>query len=199
MRKRRCPSLNHHHAHPTVRFCPECGVMVNGGIAPCACSAEKHATEKWNRNRFCSACGAQLLQVRRSWGRPADDAAMEDLTMEDGKPTDSWIRDLYDEKAPTRCTAAYELGKAGDLRAVAHLVKALKDAYFSVRRYAAESLGILGNEEAVGGLIEALDDDDLDFREAVVGALARITNQFFSSPEEWNEWYRHAIARPNLP
>ncbi|MHC5037897.1 MAG: HEAT repeat domain-containing protein [Planctomycetota bacterium] len=119
--------------------------------------------------------------------------------MEFKKPTKAWIQDLCDERAPTRCTAAYELGKIGDHRAVMHLVKALKDGYFSVRQYAAESLGILGNKRAIEPLIAALEDDNLDLREAVAGALAKITNQFFSTSEEWYDWFDGVDARSDLP
>ncbi|MHC4600678.1 MAG: HEAT repeat domain-containing protein [Planctomycetota bacterium] len=119
--------------------------------------------------------------------------------MESDKSTEAWILDLGDKRAPTRCTAAYELGKIGDNRAIEHLASVLKDGYFSVRQHAAESLGIIGHGDAVGPLIEALEDENQDFRAAVVCALTKITNHFFSTPEEWVDWFRKGNALPNLP
>ncbi|MHC5036871.1 MAG: HEAT repeat domain-containing protein [Planctomycetota bacterium] len=119
--------------------------------------------------------------------------------MESEKSTEAWIQDLGDERAPTRCTAAYALGKIGDKQAVEHLSVALKDGYFSVRQHAAESLGIIGHRRAIGPLIEALRDDNLDFRKTVLNALTKITNQFFTSPDEWVDWFRKGKAFPNLP
>lgn len=103
-----------------------------------------------------------------------------------------WIRDLADARAPTRCTAAYELGKARDGVAVEALARALRDGYVSVRRAAAVSLGEIGLDGAVGPLIRALGDDDPEFRAAVVGALGRITKRAFPTPREWVAWYRSA-------
>jgi HEAT repeat protein len=124
---------------------------------------------------------------------------MEDRQMESGKSTEAWIRDLGDKRAPTRCTAAYELGRIGDNQAIEHLATVLKDGYFSVRQHAAESLGTIGHEDAIGPLIEALEDENQDFRAAVVCALAKITDLFFSSPEEWVDWFRKGDALPNRP
>ncbi|MHC4597516.1 MAG: HEAT repeat domain-containing protein [Planctomycetota bacterium] len=119
--------------------------------------------------------------------------------MESDKSTEAWIADLGAELAPTRYTAAYELSEIGDNRVVVHLATTLKDCYFSVRNRAAESLGILGRLESVGPLIEALQDDDRDFRTTVLNALGKITNEVFSTPEEWKDWYREVRPVPNLP
>jgi HEAT repeat protein len=124
---------------------------------------------------------------------------MEGTSMNPEKSTEAWIRDLSDERAPTRCTAVYELGRIGDGRAVEHLVSALTDTYLSVRQYAAESLGILGNREAIGPLVKALEDDDLTSRAIIANALTKITSRFFSTPDEWSHWYWKAyspVARP---
>ncbi|MHC4780643.1 MAG: HEAT repeat domain-containing protein [Planctomycetota bacterium] len=118
--------------------------------------------------------------------------------MESNKSTEAWIQDLSDELAPTRCTAAYELGKIGDDRAIEHLTSTLKDGYLSVRRHAAESLGTLGHEAAIGPLIEALGDDNEDFRAAVLCSLAKITDLIFDTPEGWVDWFRKSEALPNL-
>jgi HEAT repeat protein len=116
--------------------------------------------------------------------------------MEPEKSTEAWIRDLMDEKAPTRCTAAFELGKTRDRRAVEHLALTLKDGYESVRRYSAESLGNIGHNSAVEPLIDALKDDDQDFRAIVATALAKITNLVFATPEEWTDWFRKRDGAP---
>jgi HEAT repeat protein len=105
------------------------------------------------------------------------------------KRLEDWIRDLNDERAPVRCTAAYELGKIPDDEAVRALARVLKDEYLSVRRYAAESLGLIGNDGAVESLIEALDDENSDFQTTVTEALGKITNQVFSTSGEWKAWF----------
>lgn len=154
-----------------------------------------------------SGGNAGYIRKRRKKNRSEDGvtslivkgATMEGPKMELRKSTEAWILDLGDERAPTRCTAAYELGKIGDNQAVEHLATVLKDCYFSVRLCAAEALGLIGNREAVGPLIKALGDDDRVFREAVLSALAKITNEFFSTPKEWTDWFRRGNERPEFP
>lgn len=118
--------------------------------------------------------------------------------MELEKKQDAWIRDLGNEMPSTRCAAAYALGKIGDEHAVDQLAKALKDGYFSVRMYAVESLGAIGHEGAIVHLIDALEDESLEIRASVVSALAKITNLFFSTPQEWQAWFARQEARPSL-
>jgi len=60
--KDRCLNYNHGHPNPPVRFCPMCGEVVNKNISAQACSEEKHAKKRSNRNKYCADCGAQLMQ-----------------------------------------------------------------------------------------------------------------------------------------
>jgi HEAT repeat protein len=116
--------------------------------------------------------------------------------MKSGKSTEDWIRELIDERAPTRCTAAYELGKIGDCLAVDHLTLTLKDAYLSVRYYSAESLGNIGHRRAIPPLIKALTNKDQNFRTIIKDALKKITRLLFSSSDEWRDWFRKTKPSP---
>ena len=89
------------------------------------------------------------------------------------------INALNDEDYGVRFTAANVLGKLGDIRAIPHLIKALKeDDDKGVRRYAVISLGNLfcnnkGNVDngLKGAIIIALKDVDSGVRRAAVVAL----------------------------
>lgn len=61
MRGRLCPNLNHGRSHPQVRYCPECGELLDASVRARPCSSLKHARERMNRNRFCMDCGEQLI------------------------------------------------------------------------------------------------------------------------------------------
>ena len=56
----RCANDNHGRAVVTVRFCPNCGVVVNGGIRPGRCLAESHARMRRSQSTYCIDCGERL-------------------------------------------------------------------------------------------------------------------------------------------
>ena len=60
--KERCRNFNHGHANAPMRFCSMCGEVVNKNIAAAACSEEKHAKKRRERNKYCGDCGEQLIQ-----------------------------------------------------------------------------------------------------------------------------------------
>jgi hypothetical protein len=70
MLRERCPNDNHGRAVVTIRFCPNCGVVVNERILARGCSPEKHARMRRVRNTYCVDCGQTLAQKRS--GRRAE-------------------------------------------------------------------------------------------------------------------------------
>ena len=64
MLRERCPNDNHGRAVVTVRFCPNCGVIVNKRILAGGCSLEKHARRRRGRSTYCVDCGHGLAQGR---------------------------------------------------------------------------------------------------------------------------------------
>jgi len=74
--------------------------------------------------------------------------------------TEALIKVLEDKSQPVRMNAAFVLGKRGEKRAVAPLIKALgDDKDYSVRWQAAQSLGRLGDQRGVDPLMQALQND----------------------------------------
>jgi hypothetical protein len=57
-----CPNDNHGRAIVTVRFCPNCGEIVNGKITARGCSEEEHAIRRRARYPYCADCGKRLIQ-----------------------------------------------------------------------------------------------------------------------------------------
>ena len=70
MLRERCPNDNHGRAVVTIRFCPNCGVVVNERIHARECLPEKHARMRRVRNTYCVDCGQTLVQKRS--GRRAE-------------------------------------------------------------------------------------------------------------------------------
>ncbi|MHC4597908.1 MAG: HEAT repeat domain-containing protein [Planctomycetota bacterium] len=99
------------------------------------------------------------------------------------------LQGLKDERAPVRCTAAYELGKIGSEVAVEHLVALLEDDYISVRICAAEALGHICDKRAIRPLIEVVGNEGLGITDAAVTALQKITGQTFGNPGKWEVWF----------
>ena len=64
MRGERCRNDNHGRAVVRVRFCPNCGGVVNERILAGACTLEKHARLRRARNTYCVDCGQGLVQER---------------------------------------------------------------------------------------------------------------------------------------
>ena len=64
MLRKYCPNDNHGRSVVTVRFCPNCGVVVNKRILAIGCPPEKHARMRRVRNTYCVDCGQGLVQER---------------------------------------------------------------------------------------------------------------------------------------
>jgi len=64
MLRKLCPNDNHGRSVVTVRFCPNCGVVVNKNILAIGCHPEKHARMRRVRNAYCVDCGQGLVQER---------------------------------------------------------------------------------------------------------------------------------------
>lgn len=56
----RCANDNHGRAIVTVRFCPNCGTVVNGMIRPAKCAASIHAQARRLQSTYCVDCGERL-------------------------------------------------------------------------------------------------------------------------------------------
>ena len=57
-----CPNYNHQRLNVPVRFCPNCGEIVNKGVPIKKCSEEKHVKGRRDRHQYCLDCGEQLMQ-----------------------------------------------------------------------------------------------------------------------------------------
>ena len=64
MLQKRCANDNHGRAIVTVRFCPSCGMVVNGNIHAHPCAQETHARMRRSQSSYCVDCGQRLTQVR---------------------------------------------------------------------------------------------------------------------------------------
>ncbi len=62
MRPKPCPNYNHGRRDAPVRYCSNCGQVVNERILIQTCSEQKHAKERKRRNTFCVDCGEQLIK-----------------------------------------------------------------------------------------------------------------------------------------
>jgi len=60
MRPNPCENLNHRRSEAPVRFCPQCGGVVNARIPTKRCSKAGHDKSRRNQNRFCVDCGEML-------------------------------------------------------------------------------------------------------------------------------------------
>lgn len=60
MRPNPCTNLNHRRSNAPVRFCPQCGAVVNAHVIPRRCSEANHDRSRRNQNFFCVDCGATL-------------------------------------------------------------------------------------------------------------------------------------------
>jgi hypothetical protein len=67
MNRERCANDNHGRAVVTVRFCPNCGEIVNPSILPRGCSEQTHARMRRERSFYCMDCGERFAHER--WGR----------------------------------------------------------------------------------------------------------------------------------
>ncbi len=55
-----CTNLNHRRSESPVRFCPQCGSVVNAHILTRKCSEINHARNRRNQHLFCIDCGDML-------------------------------------------------------------------------------------------------------------------------------------------
>jgi len=55
-----CENLNHRRSDAPVRFCPQCGAVVNARIAARRCNEASHDRSRRNHNFFCVDCGEML-------------------------------------------------------------------------------------------------------------------------------------------
>ncbi len=62
--QRLCQNMNHRRRDSPVAFCPNCGEVVNPGIAPKSCSEESHGKQRRGRSDYCVDCGEQLIHDR---------------------------------------------------------------------------------------------------------------------------------------
>jgi hypothetical protein len=55
-----CGNLIHRCSNVPVRFCKECGEVVNEEVSAKACSEEEHERKRLDRATYCSECGQPL-------------------------------------------------------------------------------------------------------------------------------------------
>lgn len=60
MRATSCPNRNHCHDKAPVRFCPNCGEVVNARIPVNHGCQQDHARRRRDQEKFCVDCGEQL-------------------------------------------------------------------------------------------------------------------------------------------
>jgi len=56
--------MNHRRTNAPVRFCSQCGEVVNGDLSTKRCSLEEHARRRRDREVFCVQCGERLVTQR---------------------------------------------------------------------------------------------------------------------------------------
>jgi hypothetical protein len=59
-----CENMNHRRRDAPVSHCPQCGGVVNAGLAPTHCDGSKHAVARRQGRTFCVDCGTQLITAR---------------------------------------------------------------------------------------------------------------------------------------
>jgi len=57
-----CPNFNHRETNAPVRFCPNCGKVVNARIPAKQCREQSHAKARVDRSKYCVDCGEQLIK-----------------------------------------------------------------------------------------------------------------------------------------
>jgi predicted RNA-binding Zn-ribbon protein involved in translation (DUF1610 family) len=57
-----CNNLNHRRRDAPVRFCPQCGGVVNRGVGISRCREDVHVQRRRNGDGFCVDCGEQLIK-----------------------------------------------------------------------------------------------------------------------------------------
>lgn len=64
MIQKRCANDNHGRSVVTVRFCSNCGVVVNDRIVAGHCRGDQHAKMRRAQSAYCVDCGEHLIQAR---------------------------------------------------------------------------------------------------------------------------------------
>ena len=62
MQSERCTNQNHNKMNVPVRYCSQCGEVVNADIPKTQCSPDQHARSRKSRNKYCSSCGTNLIK-----------------------------------------------------------------------------------------------------------------------------------------
>ena len=57
-----CPNMNHRNSNPPVRYCPNCGDVVNTSLSDKHCSEESHSRSRMVSDKYCVHCGDQLVK-----------------------------------------------------------------------------------------------------------------------------------------
>jgi len=57
-----CPNMNHGRGSISIRYCPDCGELLNAA-ARSSCNEELHAARRKNRNLFCHDCGKKISTI----------------------------------------------------------------------------------------------------------------------------------------
>jgi hypothetical protein len=56
-----CQNLNHRRSDAPVRYCPQCGKMVNSAHPVAACPEDRHTAARRQQSTFCVHCGVRLI------------------------------------------------------------------------------------------------------------------------------------------
>jgi hypothetical protein len=59
-----CESMHHRRRDAPVSHCPQCGGVVNAGLAPTQCDGSKHAVARRQGRTLSVDCGTQLITAR---------------------------------------------------------------------------------------------------------------------------------------
>jgi len=58
----RCLNSNHQRANPEIRYCPNCGEVVNEKIPAKKCREQVHTRRRLDVGTYCVDCGEQLIR-----------------------------------------------------------------------------------------------------------------------------------------
>ena len=56
----KCPNFNHFKSNVAVRYCCDCGEVVNDDMPKKKCAEESHSKRRRDRSHFCVDCGEDL-------------------------------------------------------------------------------------------------------------------------------------------
>lgn len=58
----KCRNFNHGKVNVNIRYCVDCGQIVNRNIPKGSCNDSIHADRRKSRSMFCIDCGIQLSE-----------------------------------------------------------------------------------------------------------------------------------------